>query len=457
MSLNFKIMERINRRIAPDFITELSQCEIFVFGSNLEGRHAGGAARIAHEKFGAVWGVGVGPTGQCYAIPTMHGGVDAIKPYVDQFVEYAKAHPQNRFLLTRIGCGIAGFKDEEIAPLFAEALPLQNVYLPMSFANIIENNEKRANLLTHAHGVTRTFADMVIARNKQIAFKSPDEILTYLNNYFTRIEESGDPVAFMAVDSFWSVIEQDNMFTPSGLDINRFRTELLDRFKLSEQVDQVYFEYCLEKICNVVIFLNQFRKYEYSDAVVEDLSSCGFASLSSCGPSNPMAKMMNPLNAGFEYPLHFFRIFLEDNWDSISANGIINPDRLNELMFNKHQRGLRKYGLEAVIAHDYHAPCFREVYLPRRLGTGPVYIQQEDNNYVRSCGNGIGTNMIPNYLEVQIALAVLQNDDRYERIGEYMIPKFDITLPILGEYTGIMSFNSDEDKRKFIDSLRRKR
>jgi hypothetical protein len=170
-----------------------------------------------------------------------------------------------------------------------------------------------------------------------------------------------------------------------------------------------------------------------------------------------MAKMMNPLNAGFEYPLHFFRIFLEDNWDSISANGIINPDRLNELMFNKHQRGLRKYGLEAVIAHDYHAPCFREVYLPRRLGTGPVYIQQEDNNYVRSCGNGIGTNMIPNYLEVQIALAVLQNDDRYERIGEYMIPKFDITLPILGEYTGIMSFNSDEDKRKFIDSLRRKR
>jgi hypothetical protein len=123
-------MERMNRRIAPHFITELSQCEIFVFGSNLEGYHGGGAARIAHEKFGAVWGVGVGPTGRSYAIPTMHGGLDAIKPYVDQFVEYAKTHPMNRFLLTRIGCGIAGFQDREMVPLFAKAWDLPNVAFP---------------------------------------------------------------------------------------------------------------------------------------------------------------------------------------------------------------------------------------------------------------------------------------------------------------------------------------
>jgi hypothetical protein len=131
-------MERINRRIAPDFITELSQCEIFVFGSNLEGQHAGGAARIAYEKFGAVWGVGVGPTGRCYAIPTMHGGLKAIKPYVDQFVEYAKTHPMNRFLLTRIGCGIAGFKDEDIAPLFHKVLGLPNVAIPAAWVGDIE-------------------------------------------------------------------------------------------------------------------------------------------------------------------------------------------------------------------------------------------------------------------------------------------------------------------------------
>ncbi|MBR2476452.1 MAG: hypothetical protein IKB57_08000, partial [Bacteroidaceae bacterium] len=68
-------MNNLNERIAPDFITELSENEIFVFGSNLEGRHVGGAARIAYDKFGAIWGQGVGLQGNAYAIPTMHGPI----------------------------------------------------------------------------------------------------------------------------------------------------------------------------------------------------------------------------------------------------------------------------------------------------------------------------------------------------------------------------------------------
>ena len=116
--------------VTPEFITQLQPNEIFVFGSNLAGFHGGGAARIAYEQFGAEWGVGVGPTGQCYAIPTMQGGVDTIRPYVDEFVEYAKRHPEQTFLVTRIGCGIAGFIDEQIAPLFSAARDLPNVALP---------------------------------------------------------------------------------------------------------------------------------------------------------------------------------------------------------------------------------------------------------------------------------------------------------------------------------------
>jgi hypothetical protein len=123
-------MQKIHKRIAPNYITELSECEIFVFGSNLEGQHSGGAARLAYEKFGAIWGKGVGPQGRCYAIPTMHGPLSAIKPYVDGFIEYARQHPMNRFLLTRVGCGIAGFKDEKMAPLFLEAFKLPNVSFP---------------------------------------------------------------------------------------------------------------------------------------------------------------------------------------------------------------------------------------------------------------------------------------------------------------------------------------
>lgn len=123
-------------KYTPQFITSLGENEIFVFGSNLQGMHGGGAARIAHEKFGAVWGQGVGLQGKSYAIPTMQGGVETIKPYVDEFIEFSKEHPELTFYVTRIGCGIAGFSDEEIAPLFREAIELPNVRLPKSFVEI---------------------------------------------------------------------------------------------------------------------------------------------------------------------------------------------------------------------------------------------------------------------------------------------------------------------------------
>ena len=123
----------MNRRYTPEKITHLEDNEIFVFGSNLAGAHGGGAARIAYEKFGAVWGQGVGLQGHSYGIPTMHGGTDKIKQYVDQFIEFASQHPEYTFLVTKIGCGIAGFTIEEIAPLFAEAITLENVVLPIEF------------------------------------------------------------------------------------------------------------------------------------------------------------------------------------------------------------------------------------------------------------------------------------------------------------------------------------
>ncbi len=124
-----------NREYTPNRILDLKENEIFVFGSNLAGAHGGGAAWVAHEYFGAIWGQGVGLQGRSYAIPTMHGGVESIRPYGDEFIEFAKNHPEYKFLVTRIGCGIAGFRDEEIAPLFADAIDVENVILPREFVN----------------------------------------------------------------------------------------------------------------------------------------------------------------------------------------------------------------------------------------------------------------------------------------------------------------------------------
>ena len=124
-------------RFTPEKIRELAPNEIFVFGSNLDGFHAGGAARAAVNQFGAIWGQGVGLQGQCSASPTMQGGVETIKPYVDEFIQFAKSRPDLFFYVNRIGCGIAGFIDEDIAPLFCDALALDNVALPKSFYDIL--------------------------------------------------------------------------------------------------------------------------------------------------------------------------------------------------------------------------------------------------------------------------------------------------------------------------------
>ena len=132
-----------HRAYTPDMITSLSDNEIFVFGSNLQGMHGGGAARVAYERFGAVFGQGVGLQGKSYAIPTMQGGVETVKPYVDDFIKFAETHPEYRFLVTRIGCGIAGFKDSDIAPLFYAALDIENIILPQTFVTILNEIQRR--------------------------------------------------------------------------------------------------------------------------------------------------------------------------------------------------------------------------------------------------------------------------------------------------------------------------
>lgn len=122
------------QRVAPERIRNLGPNEIFVFGSNAQGAHGGGAAAFAMHQFGAIWGQGEGLQGQSYAIPTM-GTLEETKDAVDRFTAFARQHTELCFKVTAIGCGIAGYTPAQIAPLFREASQLSNVYLPQSFWN----------------------------------------------------------------------------------------------------------------------------------------------------------------------------------------------------------------------------------------------------------------------------------------------------------------------------------
>lgn len=127
---------KTDMKYTPENINSLAPNEIFVFGSNLAGIHGAGAARLAFDRFGAVWGVGIGHQGRSYALPTKDENIETlslsdIKKYVNHFIDYAKNNPDFTFLVTKVGCGLAGWSIKDIAPLFHE-VP-SNVILPREF------------------------------------------------------------------------------------------------------------------------------------------------------------------------------------------------------------------------------------------------------------------------------------------------------------------------------------
>lgn len=124
--------EYYSPRVTPPIVRHLEENEIFVFGSNANGYHGGGAAAVAMHSFGAVWGQGEGLQGKSYAIPTMEG-LDKLKEAVDRFTDFADQHQEMRFLVTMIGCGSAGYSPKKIAPLFKGCIYLENVALPSGF------------------------------------------------------------------------------------------------------------------------------------------------------------------------------------------------------------------------------------------------------------------------------------------------------------------------------------
>ena len=152
-----------NKGFTPDYIDTLQPKQIFVFGSNALGYHTGGASGTARKKFGAIWGQAEGLQGQCYAIPVDYGKNvrkdKEVKEAVDRFVAFAKEHQELFFLVTRVGCGIAGYHDEEMAQFFIDALNLKNISLPKSFVNALGGEKISYDLERFLEPQARSYAD----------------------------------------------------------------------------------------------------------------------------------------------------------------------------------------------------------------------------------------------------------------------------------------------------------
>ncbi len=450
---------KTTHRYTPDRIEELGTNEIFVFGSNLQGTHCGGAARIALNKFGAIWGQGVGLQGKSYAIPTMQGGVETIKPYVDEFIIFAKEHKELLFYVSRIGCGIAGFKDEEIAPLFTEAKNVDNIVLPEKFVDVLSqlfSMNIPNHLKVKVHGQTATLVDMLIELNKEHHFNSPEEALACLGKYLDHLRTDGDMVAFnCSIRSLWSCC--CDCFPNGKLDIQLLKRSL-DHIPY-QGIESVYKDYVIEKTIKLIEMMNEFRRYTNPKELAEDFR-LATGGVNHCGPQNSWYYFNFSSPSGINYIREHFVQYLVNFWEEFAPTGTLDNAKFRNFMIERHLHGIQKYGLDAVIKRNYKpdSTCHPDVFVPYRGGAGPIYVQDQDSRkWIKSCGEGKGPNASDCYMEMHCIRQLLEKDDNYQFIengywNSYYVPVKDYSLPVY-QLNGKLDFSSQEDKIKFIDNL----
>lgn len=395
-SMGHSESNKINSPIyTPERIDSLLPNEVFVFGSNLGGHHGGGAARVALNRFGAIYGQGVGLQGQSYAIPTMQGGIETIQPYVDDFIKFAEKNQHLFFYVTRIGCGIAGFRDEEIAPLFANALPLNNICLPKSFVNYLGKLNVPNSYKNQEYGQVRTLADIVKVLNDKNQYTDFKALMSDLENVLEKYIERGT-INADTYELFVSIMRNDKYINNDKiLEINSHLFELLSNRKIiDDKLEDIYFHRSISKLIRIIEFFNTRRHYQSSEEIIADISIL----------------MNNPnkiLNDSYHYPLYFFKRGLENIWEEITRDGVLDNNLLVNVMFTQHEEKVNHFGLNEVIKMDFQddGPCHPEVYFPNKLGTAPVYVQNNhcgQTSYIKSCGEGKGPNRDPYYYEQRL-------------------------------------------------------
>lgn len=446
----------------PDAISSLKADEVFVFGSNLHGHHGGGAARAAVKKFGAIWGQGVGLQGQSYAIPTMQGGVETIKPYVDQFIDFAKEHTELFFYVTRIGCGIAGFKDRDIAPLFKNAMGISNVCLPETF---IKENKNAASpevpqeLLTMMYGQVRTLIDLLKALNKQKPIKDSDDARERLTEIAERNVRYGDEFAFMAMRTIWCIMsryEQEG----SKVDIEQLEKDMLsfhdgNEYLKENHIEQIFYNYSVRKMVKYIQFLNEFRRYSDYESIREDLQSIPVSHCSSNDPQYYYSFYKGTL-------FKVWHILLEE-WDNVTKNGKLDNDLLEQVAFGRFDNMVKEHGLKETIRLAYgDVGCHPDIQAPYMYNNeriwGPIY-QIDGKHIEKGCSDFRRWPWTNTSFEMKFAGEILERDKNYmcvdtDWLGALYLPLSDYTLPVYSLQLGKMHFESQEEKIKFIEDYK---
>ena len=223
---------------------------------------------------------------------------------------------------------------------------------------------------------------------------------------------------------------------------------------------------------NLIIYLNTYRKYKSVKEIKKDL--CERTNLfKSSSMRVPGLTFFSPQDIDFMD--HVIYGVLEDEWEKLSINGILDSHKVKDRLFNKHEKSLQSIGFSKTIENYYYSdgPCYSYVYYPFEVGSGPVYLEDDNGNMHRSCGYGGKVFDLPNYQESEILREILYKDERYEPILPFYVPKDDLSLPIIrhGEIIEVAidrkkelinkllqlkhdrNYNSREEIEKFISEI----
>ena len=301
------------------------------------------------------------------------------------------------------------------------------------------------NLRPKVYGQTRTMVDMLIAMNKKAHFTSAQEALTSLFGHLERLAEEGDEIAFncsrRSINAF-----AGECFENGKLNVDKLQEACTHHF--NDTLSDVYAKYVAEKTAVIVSYMNEFRRYTNPGDILNDFMRAT-GGVNHCGP--------NPHNyyfAFYHYISHFFSYYLSRFWDEISTNGVLDNAKFRDFMIERHERGIKKYGLENVIKRNFEedSPCHPEVLVAYRGGAAPIYvIDEEHRRYIKSCGEGKGPNSFPDLFEFYLIEPLLREDPKYTISDyNYYVPKEDFTLPVYESGRGRMHFESEKDKLTFI-------
>jgi uncharacterized protein (DUF1810 family) len=469
----------------PDAISSLRADEVFVFGSNLHGHHGGGAARVARRNFGAIWGQGVGLQGQSYAIPTMQGGAETIKPYVDQFIDFAKDHSEMFFYVTRIGCGIAGFKDSDIAPLFKDAIETANICLPKSFVGILKNKEiaSKVNVVKNTadvldfccpkykmlseYGYIRTIADIIKVLNQSNCYTDPETLEHDLQMVLEHYRERGT-VSQSSIEAFRCLIHDYStiLFDGNKLDIDVL-AHIIEKipYEGRNPIEEVFSIRQKAKILYAVKFANRICKYTNPNDLIYDIQGL-FLGKSTWGWSTALLDDDHPHT---NYGVRFFLDNISKAWASItyvdeqSKKATLSNDLLESYMFTNHEKKIIGKGLVSTLKEDYEevSGCHSTRLQPKRPGSGPIYVVNDDKRIQKACHPSDDTLIQQEFYEkgfVSVLMRNLVSRHEYREVEGgrdiFFLPVRDYSRPIYDGNYNEMSFESEEQKIKFIKSLR---